>query len=106
MDDIMILLHQMTVDVMSFNESHFTIFNESERQELTKMFKQDCQNNSQMFISLLSPVQKQAVTIWACERSSYEVKQIVGALKKFVQHLEGISYSKYPKPQKKKKKSK
>lgn len=103
MDDIMILLHKMTIDVMSLNESHFTIFDDSERQELTRMFKQECHNNPQVFISMLSPVQKQTVTLWACERSSYDVKEVVEALKKFTKHLEGITYSKYPKPPKKKK---
>ena len=105
MDDIMILFHKVIVDIGSFNESNFGIFNDVEREPLRKLFI-DKGSSPYMFLSALSPEQKQHVTAWACQRSTFPVDQLIYSLKKFLKHLENVSYTVYPnKPDKKKKKT-
>lgn len=106
MDDIMILFHKMIVDVGSFNDAHFGIFNECEREVLTTLFKEKCNSNPFRFLSLLSPEQKQFVTSWVCQRTSFSVEQLVSAMKKFLKYLDGVNYTVYPKIKKTKKEKK
>lgn len=106
MDDIMILFHKVIVDVGSFNDAHFGIFNECEREVLTTLFREKCNSNPFRFLSLLSPEQKQLVTAWSCQRTTFSVEQLKSALKKFLKHLDGVSYTVYPKNKKSKKEKK
>lgn len=106
MDDIIILFHKMIVDLGSFNQSHFGIFNYSEREQLTKMFVEQCESSPFKFLALLSPEQKQHVTAWACQRTSFSVEQLTTALKQFTKHLDGVKYTVYPRIQTSSKKSK
>jgi hypothetical protein len=96
MDDIMILFHKLVVDLVSFDESQFGIFNDSEQVILRRIFKEDCQSSSLKLFSVLSPKQKERVTLWACERTSFSVNELINSLKKFTKYLEGLSYSTYP----------
>jgi hypothetical protein len=96
MDDIIILFHKMIVDLGSFNQSHFGIFNDSEREQLTKMFVEQCESSPFRFLSLLSPEQKQHVTAWACQRTSFSVEQLTTSLKQFTKYLDGVKYTVYP----------
>jgi hypothetical protein len=91
----MILFHGVVVDLVSFNESYFGIFNESERPTLIKMFK-DCDSVAPKFLSLLSIEQKQRVVEWACQRSTFSVEELKIALTKFTKFLKTVSYSTYP----------
>lgn len=104
MDDIIILFHKVIVDLASFNESQFGIFNESERETLVTLFKDRCGSRPFEFIALLSPQQKQHVVAWACQRTTFNVAELTEALKKFTKHLEGVSYQVYPKSIEKKQK--
>lgn len=95
MDDIIILFHKIIVDLGSFNQTHFGIFNESERGYLSELFRL----NGSMpftFFGLLTPEQKHHVMVWACQRSTFSVDQLITGLKKFTKYLEGVSYTVYP----------
>ena len=107
MDDIMILFHEVIVDLGSFNESNFGIFNENEREPLRTMFTDQCGSMPFKFLSMLSPEQKLHVAAWACQRSKFSVDQLTIALKKFTKYLDNVSYTVYPKqPKPTKKKGK
>jgi hypothetical protein len=106
MDDIMILFHQMVVDLSSFNESQFGIFNDTEQPVLLKMFKEECGSSALKFFPLLSPEQKQHVVLWACGKTSFSTDELIVALKKFTKYLEKLSYSVYPKTNQSKKRKK
>ncbi len=92
----MVLFHGVIVDLVSFNESAFGIFNESERPVLIKMFRDECDSSAPKFISLLSPEQKQRVVEFVCQRSSFSVEEIKSALTKFLKYLKNVSYTTYP----------
>lgn len=92
----MILFHKLVVDLVSFDESQFGIFNDSEQTILRRIFKEDCQSSALKLFSVLSPKQKERVTLWACERTSFSVNELINSLKKFTKYLEGVSYSTYP----------
>src|SRR5476651_462125 len=96
MDDIMILFNKIVVDLVSFDETQFGIFKDSEQKVLIEMFTQ-CGRSSPKFLSLLSPDQKRCVAIWACARTSYPVDELSAALKKFVTYLDGAKFTTYPK---------
>lgn len=106
MDDIMILFHKVIVDIGSFNESNFGIFNDLERETLRLLFVDQCSSNPYRFLATLSPEQKQHVAAWACQRSTFPVDELIGSLKKFTKYLEGVSYTVYPKRSEDKKKKK
>jgi hypothetical protein len=97
MDDIMVLFHKMVVDLVAFDESQFGIFNEHERVGLKKMYEQDASSSAVKFLTLLSPDQKQRVALWACERSSYSVPELITALEKFTKCLKTSASKVYPK---------
>lgn len=109
MDDIMILFHTMVIDLQSFDETQFGVFNEHEQPELVKIFG-ECDRDIVKFLRKLSPCQKQQVAAWACSRSSFDVKTLHESLKKFLKYLETVQYTVYPKtapqPEKEKKKKK
>lgn len=92
----MILFHKLIVDLVSFDESQFGIFNDAEQSILRRIFKEDCKSSALKFFSVLSPKQKELVTIWACERTSFSVDELINSLKKFTKYLEGVSYATYP----------
>lgn len=106
MDDIVVLFHKVIVDLGSFNESQFGIFNDSERELLEKIFVEQCERSPYRFLALLSPEQKQHITAWLCQRTTFSVEQLLTSLKKFTKYLESVSYTVYPKqpPESKKKK--
>lgn len=102
----MILFHKVIVDIGSFNETNFGIFNDVEREPLKKLFIEQYSSNPYRFLSALSPEQKQHVAAWACQRSTFPVDQLIASLKKFTKYLEGVSYTVYPKRSEEKKKKK
>jgi hypothetical protein len=92
----MILFHGVVIDLLSFNESSFGIFNDAERPALSDMFRGPCACTPTKFFSILSPEQKQCVVEWACSRSSFTVDELIGALVKFTKYLKKIKGSRYP----------
>ena len=104
MDDIMILMHRVVIDLQGFNESQFGIFGDDEQEQLNILWKTVHQDPNK-FISMLSSEQKQRLALWASERTSYSVDEIIVALEKFTKFLKSASYANhqtYPKPPKKK----
>lgn len=105
----MVLFHELIVDLAAFNESYFSIFNESERDHLKKIFTETCESNPFKFISMLSPEQHRYLLLWACQRSKFDVTQLKIGLKKFIKYIDNVTYDVYPKqspPTDKKKKGK
>lgn len=103
----MILFHKLIVDLGSFDESQFGIFNESEREVLRCMFVTQCGSMPFKFFSLLTPEQKHHVVVWACQRSpEFPVSDLISGLKKFTKYLENVTYTTYPRIIKNKKKRK
>lgn len=109
MDDIMILMNNIVIDVLSsFNETQFGIFDDDEKDELLCVWN-NCDRKYLDFLNILSPIQKERVAIWASNRTKYSVEELIKALKKFIKFLESSSYRDYklyPKPVKSRKKSK
>ena len=97
MNDILILFHKIIVDIGSFNETHFGIFNDSEREVIRALFIEQCDSSPYRLLSLLSPEQKERVAVWACKRSSFATHELIAGLKKCIKYLEGIKYTVYPK---------
>ena len=103
MDDIMILMHKVVVDIQGFDDSQFGIFDDSEHEQLVYLWKKVALGNPNKFISMLSPEQKHRLGIWASDRTSFDVDDLIEALEKFTRFLKSASYAHhqtYPKPQK------
>lgn len=97
MDDIMILMHKIIVDIQGFNDSQFGIFDEHEHEQLLYLWNSIALNNPNKFISFLSPEQKHRVGIWAVERTSYSIDELISSLEKFTKFLKKSSKVTYPK---------
>ena len=92
MDDIMVLMNKVVLDILvSFDETQFGIFNESEQPELLDFWK-TVDGDFKKFAGVLSPDQKLRVAAWASERTTYPTKDLIKALKKFTAYLESSSY--------------
>lgn len=96
MDDIMVLMHQVVVDLQGFNEEFFGIFPSEDHKALYRVWEQEAKRNPSKFIALLSPAHKQCVAAWATSRTSYNVTELIRALEKFTKFLKTVSYSSYP----------
>ncbi len=96
----MILMHKVVIDILSsFDETQFGIFEDDEQATL-KNFWDACAHDVIKFSSMLSPAQKTRMAMWASHRTSYPVKDLAKALKKFGAYLESNSYKQhdvYPK---------
>lgn len=92
----MVLFHKVQVDLLSFDESQFGIFNEAESALLLKMFVEECDRSAPKFYSMLSPEQKNRVALWACQRSSFSVEDLICAISKFLKYLKNVKFQTWP----------
>jgi hypothetical protein len=101
MDDIMILMNAINIDIQGFDDTQFGIFNDSDQKELLNIWHNLVDRDINRFISKLSPEQKFKLTLWACNRTSYNLNELISALEKFLKYLKSSAYSNYelyPKP--------
>ena len=97
----MVLMHKVIIDIQGFNQSHFWIFDDADREDLLFMWNE--LNDVNRFIAGLSPAQRHRLALWAVDRTSYSVAELTNALEKFTKYLKSPSYAKhpvYPKPAK------
>jgi len=88
----MILMHKIVIDILSsFDETQFGIFEDDEQATLKHIWK-TCTQDVIKFSSVLSPAQKTRLAMWVSHRTSYPVKDLAKALKKFGSYLESNSY--------------
>lgn len=100
MDDIMILMNAINIDIQGFNETQFGIFNDSDQEKLLYIWNNLVNQDINKFIGKLSPEQKYRLTLWACNRTSYCLQELIGAMEKFTKYLKSSAYSNqefYPK---------
>jgi hypothetical protein len=95
MDDIMTLMHKIYIDLQGFNELQFGIFNSNEQEVLKKHFYEN-KGDINVFISFLSPEQKEQITNWAISRTEYNTKELELALKTFLKYLKSYNSKTYP----------
>lgn len=92
----MILLSKIAIDLRGFNEDHFGIFKEDDQPAIVKLWKDEAKEDVNKFIALLSPNQRDCVSKWAIDRSTYSVPELIHALEKFIKYLKSKSFSTYP----------
>ncbi len=100
MDDIMVLMHQVVVDLEGFNENYFGIFPDEDQKCLLSLWNNEACRTPRIFISMISPAHQRCMAEWATNRTSYRVQDLVRGLDKFVKFLKGVNYTTYPKPKK------
>lgn len=97
----MILMHRVIVDIQGFDETQFGIFDDNDQTQLLHLWNNAANRDVNKFISALSPIQKDRLSLWAAHRTTYQVKDLVSALEKFCKFLKSSSYANqelYPKP--------
>ena len=95
MDDIMTLMHKIYIDLQGFDEPQFGIFNINEQEALKKHFYEN-KGDINVFISMLSPEQKDQITNWAINRTEYNTRELELSLKKFLKYLKSYNSKTYP----------
>lgn len=98
MDDVLILFSKIIIDIQGFNESHFGIFLDSEKDQLKNVWNLSNKNPNQ-FIGHLSPNQKEILTKWAIHRSTFSTKELIKTLELFIKYLKKLNSNVYPKQQ-------
>lgn len=95
MDDIMILMHQSVLDVITgFDETDFGIFNDEDIPIITDLWAKS-RGDLLMFIRYLSPEQKISMAHWMSHRITYPKQNLIIALENFLKYLKSSSYKKY-----------
>lgn len=95
MDDVMILMHQSILDVITgFDETDFGIFNDEDIQIISELWEKSSGDFS-MFMRHLSPEQKICIAHWMSHRITYPKKNLITALENFLKYLNSSSYKKY-----------
>ena len=97
----MILMNKLSIDFLSFNESHFGIFGDNDKEALLKIFIENAERNPLKFLTFLSPDQKGILSNWACDRITYSRKELIHSLEKFLKFLKSSKSELYPKKPKK-----
>jgi hypothetical protein len=89
MENMLELFSKVVIDLQGFNQAHFGIFPDHELNELNMIW---CAagSNPNKFISFLSPRQKTLVSKWACERTAFNVEELIFALEGFLKELKKI----------------
>jgi hypothetical protein len=106
MDDIMILMNAINIDIQGFNETQFGIFNDADQEKLLHIWNNLVDQDINKFIGKLSPEQKYKLTLWACNRTSYCLHELISAMEKFTKYLKSSAFNNkehYPTPPKLKK---
>ncbi|MGL5962211.1 MAG: hypothetical protein ACRCZ0_09715 [Cetobacterium sp.] len=106
MDDIMILMNAINIDIQGFNETQFGIFNDADQEKLLDIWNNLVDQDINKFIGKLSPEQKYKLTLWACNRTSYCLHELISAMEKFTKYLKSSAFHNkeyYPIPPKLKK---
>lgn len=87
MDTLLKMFNDTVVEIQGFNDSHFRIFKEEDRKDLTHMWYHEAGQNPNKFISMLSPEQKDYVSFWALRKNNTSIDEIIQhlfyALKEF-----------------------
>jgi hypothetical protein len=97
----MILMNAINIDIQGFNETQFGIFNDSDQEKLLHIWKNLVDQDINKFIGKLSPEQKYKLTLWACNRTSYCLHELINAMEKFTKYLKSSAYYNqefYPRP--------
>lgn len=93
MDDIMILMNAINIDIQGFNETQFGIFDDADQEQLLHIWNNLVNQDINKFISKLSPEQKYKLTLWACNRTSYCLHELIDAIEKFVKYLKSSAFN-------------
>lgn len=95
MDDVMILMHQSILDVITgFDETDFGIFNDEDIPIINDLWSKS-KGDFSTFMRYLSPEQKIRVAHWMSHRITYPKQNLIIALESFLKYLKSSSYKKY-----------
>ena len=94
-------MHKVIIDIQGFDDTQFGIFDDNDQEQLLHLWNNMVSHDVNKFISALSPIQKDKLVLWASNRTTYSVKELITALEKFTKFLKSSSYHNhdvYPKP--------
>lgn len=95
MEDVMILMHQSILDIVTgFDETDFGVFIDEDQQIINELWAKS-KGNVLLFMRYLSPDQKICITHWMVDRITYPKQNLIIALESFLKFLKSPSYNKY-----------
>jgi hypothetical protein len=87
MENLLQVFASIVVDLQGFNNSNLTIFNSEEQKDLSDMWLKDAKQNPNVFVRLLSPVQKKILTIWLMNRNDLNITEAIQKLEMCISEL-------------------
>jgi hypothetical protein len=84
MNDIMLLLYKNMTDIKTFKEEDYTIFSQTEREELKK---KKIHNDIFKHWHELTTNQKYILINWALNNTQYSIDELITSLQKFIDFL-------------------
>ncbi len=86
------LFNDAVVEIQGFNDSQFDIFKQEDRKDLTHMWFHEANRNPNKFISLLSPDQKDYVSLWTLRKvNNTSLDEIIQHLTYTLQELQNLA---------------
>ena len=86
------LFNDAVVEIQGFNDSQFDIFKQEDRKDLTHMWFHEANRNPNKFISLLSPDQKDYVSLWTLRKiNNTPLDEIIQHLTYTLQELQNLA---------------
>lgn len=91
MNHLLKLFNDTVVEIQGFNDSQFYIFKEEDRKDLMHMWYHEANRNPNKFISMLSPDQKDYVSLWALRKVNTPLDEIIQHLSYTLQELQSLA---------------
>jgi len=91
MNHLLKLFNDTVVEIQGFNDSQFYIFKEEDRKDLMHMWYHEANRNPNKFISMLSPDQKDYVSLWALQKVNTPLDEIIQHLSYTLQELQSLA---------------
>ena len=91
MNHLLKLFNDTVVEIQGFNDSQFYIFKDEDRKDLTHMWYHEANRNPNKFMSMLSPDQKDYVSIWTLRKVNTPLDEIIHNLNYTLQEFQSLA---------------
>lgn len=91
MNHLLKLFNDTVIEIQGFDDSQFYIFKDEDRKDLTHMWYHEAGRNPNKFISMLSPEQKDYVSLWTLRKVNTPLNDIIQNLSYSLKEFQGLA---------------
>lgn len=91
MNHLLKLFNDTVIEIQGFDDSQFYIFKDEDRKDLTHMWYHEAGRNPNKFMSMLSPEQKDYVSLWTLRKVNTPLNDIIQNLSYSLKEFQSIA---------------